>query len=494
MIGFRRFLKIFENPICISEVRRGLRGVKIFIVLSIYLIILTVVLYVIWSAASDSLMRNQEVGRTILASTAVIQFIFILLMCPSFTCGAISSEKERKTYELLITSLLEPPDIVLGKLFYSIVYTGLFLLASLPFSCTAFFFGGVSPFEIICVYLILLLIAIFISLMGLYYSSRFNSTSASMRSAYLTMFFLFMFVTNIIPVFIYGNMGPVPHVPFIFFTIPLWLFAIINFLFIMIIIFYSTLAFLEVPSPKRRLIIRVLWALMLLFNFIAIFGGFTGELAQQGTDLEDISSLMSLFYSIVITIGFMMVLGFSCDPPGKGKFSLKGLFYSDSRASSFFALFLIFIVLVSSSFIFFIYEPLFRGADVIFKTSLSIAMTLIILLGLTFIARLSSKIFSRKIYSQIVLITVTLLISFLPFISFIGRSDKKLAQTLTGFTYLEPYLALISIWMDDKIYSISFAGFTLPIISYSFVIYALLLLFLMVLNAFIRGKVYVRNL
>ena len=55
----------------------------------------------------------------------------------SFAAAAITGEKERKTYEMLLASPLRPGAIVLGKLVASLSHLAILIFASLPIVMTA---------------------------------------------------------------------------------------------------------------------------------------------------------------------------------------------------------------------------------------------------------------------------------------------------------------------------------------------------------------------
>ena len=47
------------------------------------------------------------------------QFFLVAMVAPAFAAGTITGEKERKTYEMLLASPLEPMTILVGKLLSS---------------------------------------------------------------------------------------------------------------------------------------------------------------------------------------------------------------------------------------------------------------------------------------------------------------------------------------------------------------------------------------
>ena len=74
------------------------------------------------------------------------------LMAPSFAAGAITGEKERMSYEMLLASPLRPGAIVLGKLFASLCHLGILMICSLPIVMLCLPLGGVSLYEVLAAY------------------------------------------------------------------------------------------------------------------------------------------------------------------------------------------------------------------------------------------------------------------------------------------------------------------------------------------------------
>ena len=46
----------------------------------------------------------------------LLEFLLLLFITPSLTAGAISSERERETIDLMLTTQMKPSEIVSGKL------------------------------------------------------------------------------------------------------------------------------------------------------------------------------------------------------------------------------------------------------------------------------------------------------------------------------------------------------------------------------------------
>jgi ABC-type transport system involved in multi-copper enzyme maturation permease subunit len=115
------------------------------------------------------------------------------MMAPSFAAGAITGEKERMSYEMLLASPLRPGAIVLGKLLASLCHLLLLIFASLPIVMLCLPLGGVSVYEALAAYLGLSLSVITFGMISLAASSYFRRTSASLVVSYLLILPLAMF-------------------------------------------------------------------------------------------------------------------------------------------------------------------------------------------------------------------------------------------------------------------------------------------------------------
>ena len=110
----------------------------------------------------------------------------VTAITPSLTVGAITGERERKTYELLRTTLLPARKIVVGKLTAALTYMVLLILAAVPLESLAFVLGGVTVGELVIALLILLVAAFFSASVGLLFSALARSTRVASALAYAT--------------------------------------------------------------------------------------------------------------------------------------------------------------------------------------------------------------------------------------------------------------------------------------------------------------------
>jgi ABC-type transport system involved in multi-copper enzyme maturation permease subunit len=168
------------NPVLIKELRGRMRGARAFVLLTIYLLILSAVALLFYAAIADASASDLNSGRTIgkglfllIAGVALIE---VCLITPALTAGSIAGEKERQTYDLLVASLLSPWQIVWGKLASALSFALLLILSIVPMMSLAFLFGGVSLTEVVIALIGLITTAMFYATIGIFWSAAVRST------------------------------------------------------------------------------------------------------------------------------------------------------------------------------------------------------------------------------------------------------------------------------------------------------------------------------
>jgi ABC-2 type transport system permease protein len=189
-----RDLRAFRtNPVMLKEIRGRMRGIRAFVVLTVYLGLMsgfTALLYLVYLPVNQQTgsAAAGEVGRVLFMGIVGIELMLIIFIAPAFTAGAITGERERQTYDLLRTTLLPSPSFVIGKLESALSYVLLLLLAAIPLQSIAFLFGGVSELELILSFEILMVTAVALGTVGIFFSAIAPRTlSASVRAYTATL-------------------------------------------------------------------------------------------------------------------------------------------------------------------------------------------------------------------------------------------------------------------------------------------------------------------
>lgn len=178
------------NPVTLKELRGRMRGARAFVVMTVYLGLLagfSLTLYVLYIATFDASIQSGQsgaFGRTLFFGILAIELFLITFIVPSFTAGAITGERERQTYDLLRTTLIKPRALVLGKLISALAYVFLLLLAAIPLQSLAFLFGGVGFEELALSFVVLLVTAVLIGTVGLFFSASQRRTLSASIATY----------------------------------------------------------------------------------------------------------------------------------------------------------------------------------------------------------------------------------------------------------------------------------------------------------------------
>ncbi len=133
-------------------------------------------------------LEAASIGPQVFGALASFELVMLVFITPALTAGAIAGEKERQTYDLLLTTRLSSFSIVIGKLIMSLAYVLLLLFLSLPLFAMAFLFGGINPGQLLLTSLILSVTALTIGSLSLLVSTMIRKVQIATVVAYLVSF------------------------------------------------------------------------------------------------------------------------------------------------------------------------------------------------------------------------------------------------------------------------------------------------------------------
>lgn len=178
------------TAIIVKELRGRMRGRRAFIILTLYVLLLAVFawtsqqIHVALLAGQSSYngtatYGSATVGRGIFGDLLMLQTLMIAVLAPAATAGAISSEREHQTLELLVVTPISSLAIVLGKLLSALAWVFVLILASIPVTALVFVFGGVAPDDVVRGYAVLFATVIGLGSIGIFFSALTRRTGAS---------------------------------------------------------------------------------------------------------------------------------------------------------------------------------------------------------------------------------------------------------------------------------------------------------------------------
>ncbi len=192
----RAFLQnLFQiNPIVVKEVRSRMRGPRAFITLTVILLVMGGLMYamlqIILASSRYTSVLSPQVGQALFATLAFMELFMISAITPAVTAGAISGEKEKQTYEMLMSTPLSPTSILWGKLISALSYIFLLLFAGIPLASVVFIFGGVALGDMVKALLVLIMFAVVFGILGLFMSALFGRTGRATVASFITLVFL----------------------------------------------------------------------------------------------------------------------------------------------------------------------------------------------------------------------------------------------------------------------------------------------------------------
>lgn len=174
-----------QNPVLQHELLANLRRPRAFLLLAAYVVLLGGIVLLAWPQERVLDMAQSAAAQRLVGLFFLGQYLLASLMAPSFAAGAITSEKERLSFEQLLASPLRPGAIVIGKLLASLTHLAVLMVASLPIVMLCLPLGGVSPYEVLAAYVAMTSSVALFGMISLWASSHFGRTVAAIVVSYL---------------------------------------------------------------------------------------------------------------------------------------------------------------------------------------------------------------------------------------------------------------------------------------------------------------------
>lgn len=193
------------NPIVKKDVKVQSRSMKIcFGVFAYELILALVFFFVMFIIQENNIYSTSNIYSelvTLYPALAVTQFVILGVIVPVRTASSISGERERQTFDIMMTTGMTPFSVVTGKVMTAIVQSMLFIAASLPIMALSFVTGGMSWSYLFWFFAIALLISLFSASIGILCSSICKKSVSAVIMSY--GFYLIFFVATVLPAIFY---------------------------------------------------------------------------------------------------------------------------------------------------------------------------------------------------------------------------------------------------------------------------------------------------
>lgn len=202
MRGNRREKRKMQlNPIIKRDVRVQSRSMKICWGVFVYELILALVFFLVMLIIQEeNKYSTSNIYSTLVLLYPILgvtQLVVLALIVPVRTASAISGEKERQTFDIMMTTSMTPFSIILGKVMTAIIQSMFFVVASMPVMALSFVIGGMSWSYLFWFFAVALLMSFFAASIGILCSSLCKRSVSAVIMAY--GFYLVFFIATVLP-------------------------------------------------------------------------------------------------------------------------------------------------------------------------------------------------------------------------------------------------------------------------------------------------------
>ena len=193
------------NPIVKKDVRVQSRSMKICWGVFAYDAILALVFFLAMAIIRQEIRYSD--GNVYGAMVwlypilGVTQLVILGVVVPVRTASSISGEKERQTFDIMMTTGMTPFSVILGKVMTAIVQSMFFVVASMPIMALCFTIGGMSWSYLFWFLAVAFLVSFFAASIGILCSSICRKSISAVIMSY--GFYLLFFLGTVLPSILY---------------------------------------------------------------------------------------------------------------------------------------------------------------------------------------------------------------------------------------------------------------------------------------------------
>lgn len=182
----RRVWRLARNAVLVNDLRMRTRNRQFLGLVTLSLAVPDLILIVFLVQHSALIGEgSSHTGVQLFQTLAIVQLCLILLLTPASIASAVSGERHRRTWDLLLVTPLSTFEIVWGKLLAGLAVNLVLVIAPLPLYASVFLFGGVTWHEMLHAAIVLALTVLLLAAVGLVISvlSRRPAASAMLSTA-----------------------------------------------------------------------------------------------------------------------------------------------------------------------------------------------------------------------------------------------------------------------------------------------------------------------
>lgn len=209
------------NPVLRNECKMAVRNRRFTTTLFVYIAIVAfgVILYY-REFANDVFLSglSRESSSVLYIIMAIVQAVFLMFLVPSLTSSSISSEREKQTLDILLSTKLTSFQIIMGKLLSSSLRVIMLIICTLPLYGVASLLGGLDIGNVIELTIFFIINTIFVGSLGVLISTYCKTSKVSTTLSYFAVLFIYIGIIILTLVIFYFeaqyNIGTIRNIDF----------------------------------------------------------------------------------------------------------------------------------------------------------------------------------------------------------------------------------------------------------------------------------------
>ena len=183
------------NPVLARESRQRFRGRWSWLVITGWVIVVGLLTYLFFVAGRSinvdffavrgPLSGLNQAGKWVFEGMTLVLLTAVAFMVPGLTALSVVGERQSQTLHLLQITQITPLGIVLGKLFSSISYFLVLILAVIPLLGLPLAFGAIGLVDVLVVLAMLVLVVAMQASVSIWVSSRARSNRGAVALSYV---------------------------------------------------------------------------------------------------------------------------------------------------------------------------------------------------------------------------------------------------------------------------------------------------------------------
>ncbi len=183
------------NPVLARESRQRFRGRWSWLVITGWVIVVGLLTYLFFVAGRSinvdffsvrgPLSGLNQAGKWVFEGMTLVLLTAVAFMVPGLTALSVVGERQSQTFNLLQITQITPLGIVLGKLFSSISYFLVLILAVIPLLGLPLAFGAIGLVDVLVVLAMLVLVVTMQASVSIWVSSRARSNRGAVALSYV---------------------------------------------------------------------------------------------------------------------------------------------------------------------------------------------------------------------------------------------------------------------------------------------------------------------